>query len=387
MVVNLRDKQALISQLNELHSSTDWSAPDWALVTKTIKDTQQAWQRSGTVDFKVRKTVEREYSDAMTQVDAHLKDERESEVTRRQRMIAQLRKEFESDSLDQAVASAKRAQRQWKPTVQTDRKKEQALWEEFRTLCDEIFGKLKQASKETKAAWQAAAKERDALIDELDGLLKTEADPVANAAAGRANEIAKLWRQRSEIPKPVMVKMDRRFQTARKAFEQRLKRLRTTEANQHRSQLFELLNLCQNVEAALLEGADAEPWLNKVEEFDQTRGAQVKHLKKRFESALKALQGDQSAADLIRDQQPAALQARRALCLRGELVADVASPADVQADRKQLQLERLTLSLQGGGMSPEAELNEIYEQWFHLGGVSASDWQDLSQRFAAIQSK
>lgn len=383
---NFRDKQQIIDALNELHKTTDWDAPDWGAVTQALKEEQQKWQRSGAVDFKLRKTVERDYQLAIDQIEEHLKGERSTEVERRQRLIAQVRQTFENDSIDQAVRVAKTAQRQWKPTVQGDRKLEQSLWEEFRSVCDEVFGKLKETTKEAKAAWQAEAKEREGWIEQLDALLKSEADPVANAASGQAEELAKQWRQRSQIPKPVMLKLDRRFQAARKAFDQRLKRLRATEASKQEAQLNDLLELCQNIETALFTDSSADEWQAKLDEFDDARGSLAKHLRKRYEYALQGLQGDSAVKTDVQSQHESALESREALCLRGELVAQIDSPADKQEQRKQLQLERLRMSLQGGGKDTAIELAEIHDQWFQLAGVSASEWPDLRQRFAAIQS-
>ncbi|MEM7083203.1 MAG: DUF349 domain-containing protein [Pseudomonadota bacterium] len=389
---NLSKRREIVSALEALLDQTDWQQPDWAAVTQSHKELTAQWRRAGTVDYKMRKEIDLAYERIGQKLEAQFKEEREAEITRRRRLIDGLKQSQNSDSGGKLASAAKRAQRDWRPTVQSDRKTEQALWEEFRSVCDDIFGSLKQQQKDAKAAWQAQAADRDALCGEIEALLNdteapeqgyTERD--ASVAQGALDAAQKRWRERHQIPKNVLAKLESRYRHAQKVARQRIRRVRVAQEQKAGVALDELLHLCQKGEAHLIDGND-ETFSVDQSSVDGVRGPSGKALGKRFEALLALTESrDANAITRLSEARVANLAARRALCVRAELLAEIDSPTDAENERNALKLERLTQSMRGELPEPDREWSEILERWYGLGGVESKDWEALRERFSRAQ--
>ncbi|MFK8029040.1 MAG: DUF349 domain-containing protein [Gammaproteobacteria bacterium] len=392
---NLGVKKGLLQELETLLSDTNWDAPDWDAVVKTHKDLIAQWRRSGTVDHKVKKELEASYASVDKRLQEQFKEERDSEMLRRRRLIDQLKAQKETETGGKLASAAKKAQREWRPTVQGDRKTEQALWQEFRGVCDDIFGSLKEQQKEAKVAWQAEVAEREAMCAQVDALLVDESESgaesydtaAANQATGKLKELAGSWRERHQIPSGIAGKLDSRFKEARRNAEARIARVVKKEEKRNEEKLDVLLNVCQRADEALLSGDfDVEQFASKSDEFSTLRGVAGKGLSKRFEQTLRAMNGDSKAVEQIQQAVSDNLNTRTQLCLLGELVADVDSPPHAQSDRMALKMKRLTEAMQGELESPEKELAGIVNRWFSVGGVEAEHWSELNARFTKIRA-
>lgn len=389
---NLAQKKSLIEELESLLKQTDWSAPDWLAVTKKHKDLITQWRKIGAVDYKVRKELDAAFDAVNNGIDEQLHDERESEVSRRRRLIERLRSEQQAGSGGRLAAAAKRAQKEWRPTVQSDRKTEQALWEEFRSVCDEIFGTLKQQQKEAKEAWQADVSEREAVCDAIDQLLDPGADAdvsfdrkAANQASGQLRQLSKRWRQRHQIPAGVMTKLDKRFKASRRNAESRIESVLNQAERRATERLGQLHALCQRAEEALLEGTfDVDEAESHLPDFQTLRGVVGKALQKRYARVIQGMKGDPRATSAISAEQSHNLESRQALCLLGELVADIDSPPHAQNERMALRMKRLTEAMQGELPPVRDELADITRQWYAAGGVPASEWDEINARFAKV---
>ncbi|NNF16662.1 MAG: DUF349 domain-containing protein [Gammaproteobacteria bacterium] len=390
---NEKLKREIIRTLEELHANTDWQNPEWPEVCQIDKDARLQWQKTGVVDYKVRKELDQAFSQATVNLDAAMHDERDREVRRRERLIAQLQKEKSEGDIRSVAESAKRMQRNWRPTVQADRKTEQRLWTEFRTVCDEVFKQLKEEAKAEKEAWHAEADQRRSACDALEALLKEAPgtdDRALNLARGQAEEIRKDWRKRSTIPKAVFHKLERRFNDAMKAYQQRARQIRRHHEARRQDHLEQMAQLCQQAEQLAVETApDAQQraelqaaWSAGAEHMG---GSAAKMLISRYSRAEQAMDGSEQHRQAIERSFEKNLRKREQLCLLGELIADLPSPPDYADQRMQLQVERLKNALEGGVGEKRQELQGLITQWFELGGVAAPHWQQLQERFSRIR--
>jgi len=392
---NMGARKMILEALETLLNETDWSAPAWIDVAKAHKELVVQWQRAGTVDFKVKKELDASFESVNVQLEEQFKEERESEMQRRRRLIDNLKAQLEADTGGRLASAAKRAQRDWRPTVQGDRKTEQALWKEFRGVCDDIFGSLKQQQKDAKTAWQAEVTQREEMCESVIALLGESAKPEsgefsikdANQASGKKSEYAKSWKERHQIPSGIMSKLDARFKQATQEAESRIAAVMHKEEERAVERLDTLLNQCQRAEEALLTGEfDVEAFDAQKAEFEGLRGVAAKNLQKRFDIALKGMNGDDKVVESLQASLTENLEARNALCLIGELVADIDSPEYAQQERMKLKMKRLTEAMQGDLGTPEKELAAVVTKWYSMGGVAASEWIDLHARFEPVRT-
>ena len=153
---NFAQKQALI---NEIGTFAEHGLSADALA-KAIQQVQQKWQNVGDVDFTVKTQVNNAYREALAplkkQVEVYFNENAEV----KQALIMQAQALSAVEDVNVAIEQAKALQEKWKHVGQTQRKVENALWEQFRQANDVVFAKRKahnQIQKQENNAQVAAA--------------------------------------------------------------------------------------------------------------------------------------------------------------------------------------------------------------------------------------
>ncbi|MGO2131620.1 MAG: DUF349 domain-containing protein [Halomonas sp.] len=165
---NLAARIELCEQLEALLEQPCEQADPDAL--RRIRDSsRQLWQRHSPVPSKQAHGVERRFSHARHALQA-LIERRASEIAAAKRaLIEQLRALRDRDmDAHQRAEQAKAMQQQWRQLGRAPKGEEQALWRDFRHLCDEIFSRRDAARKDRQNHLQQRLDDMQVLIDQLD---------------------------------------------------------------------------------------------------------------------------------------------------------------------------------------------------------------------------
>lgn len=171
---HLEARIALCEQLETLLDTPAKDADPDAL--RHIRDQARAeWQRHAPVPRGQAHTVGRRFGRARSALQA-LIDQRATEVADAKRvLIDEAGKLLERPlSAEARAEQTKQLQQRWRALGRAPRGEEQALWREFRTLCDQIFG-LREAQRDDRH--QQSRERLDAmqeLIDHLDAWQPTQ---------------------------------------------------------------------------------------------------------------------------------------------------------------------------------------------------------------------
>lgn len=193
-VQNLETRQALCDQLATLLDAPDPEADPDAL--REIRDkAREQWRRCT--------PVPRQQAQAVGQRFATLSHDLQTLIDRRAQQIATAKRELiaearrlsgSSQPATQRAQEAKGLQRRWRALGRAPKGEEQALWREFRNLCDEIF-----ASREAEYVDQASrAKARldamQAVIDRFDAWQPSSSadEPVLEQAIAEVDALKPL---------------------------------------------------------------------------------------------------------------------------------------------------------------------------------------------------
>ncbi|MCH4561856.1 DUF349 domain-containing protein [Halomonas sp. EGI 63088] len=171
---NLEAREALCEQLETLLAQPASEADPDAL--RQIRDkAREQWRRSSPVPRDSAEAIGRRFGRIRHELQA-LIDRRAEEVAGAKRqLIEQARALLEGDQpATRRAEQAKALQRRWRTLGRAPRGEEQALWREFRSLCDGIFAS-REAERDDRAQ---QARERleamQALIDHLDAWHPTD---------------------------------------------------------------------------------------------------------------------------------------------------------------------------------------------------------------------
>lgn len=198
---NLEHRRRLVAEVEQLAHSTDWIA-----TAKRITALQAEWKAVGPVPRPHQRETWARFRQAcntfFTRRKADLaqrKEEWARNLALKQALCARVEALQEEPDVSAAVRAVRQIQDEWKAVGPVRRKQSDAVWRRFRTACDALHARLREA--ETRAAEDKLAV-REALCAELKALLPTDGSPPrpADAVAQTVSDIQGRWRAAPEVP-------------------------------------------------------------------------------------------------------------------------------------------------------------------------------------------
>jgi hypothetical protein len=348
---NLKKRQAIIDGLNARYASTDWKQPDWREIDKSISHARRNFYKIGAVDFKHRKRVARAMDEALEKYEQHLSRERSRSLRVREKLIADIEALGEITKLREALDQLEVLKKQWTITVTGKRELENGLWKRFQAACDNTYRRRDAERREQDAERNENLKQKQALIEELTRVAAAD-DGELLASAATLARIRHQWEAIGWVPRKQENSLDNQWRKAQKQF---TSALRAAESRARASELDNIAKratLCNQWEQAILDGSAID--MDAVEAewgaLPALPGARAEAMNRRFRQALTRPDDTTLAGNLAEKQ---------AACLKLEVMLELDSPKECQAERMAYQVERLNASLkkdQRAQDSPEALL-------------------------------
>lgn len=289
----------------------------------------------------------------------------------KRKLIAQLRRQLASVDAHTQVQIAKSAMPQWKALPRAQRKTEDALWNELRTLIDPVFETDRAAHDRQRSEREEQRRAVAEALAALESLV--DADFGADALRHQANELHQrfqtLERGRDD---------DLAFDRAMAKIERRMAMLRSGQAEQLRQR-----TLSQSARLAALEQriADGDTSTAVAAELDtlqtESPASELAHRISVARAALSDSEYRKALACALGDHDVAA-----EFALRAELAAGLPSPDEWRERRRALQLARLASKLSGGIESEEgAEM--LWRGWIAMAGTGLPSRAPIDARILA----
>ena len=336
---HLQDREKVCTALEALHAETDWERADWHVVQTAMNQQRKAWKACGTVGHKEWKQINQRFNDAMDALEAKLSAERTQNWAVREGLVVQATALLEQEDIAAATEQAKALQANWKITVAARPKDEQALWKQFRLPIDELFVRLKASRQTQRSETDLRIEQKEAICAQLEALQSLTAEEFAQASK-QAEGLCQSFNAIRDLPKPVWLKLEERFQRAEKALQTKRIQLR---------------------------------WQAKLAELDQLAAAS---------NELKQTSVDVDAGTLAANQAEG-----ENLCLQLEILMDVATPDDFRQARMQYQVAHMSDSMRGlkdsGDMRSQAL--QLLTAWYQLGAMSTQALASQQARIEAVR--
>ncbi len=383
---NFEKKQALCAQLAEFVAATDWKQPDWREADRLHRRSREQWYKLGPVNRSERKALDQHFQQILQRMETHLSAERTREFQRRQALVQQVQALIESPELRLAIETAKRAQAEWHPTVQSSPRQEQALWKEFRAACDAVFARRELEQQAAATERQSNLSRRLALCAEVEALADIDSSQLGEARV-RLETAQQEWQSIGLVPKTDQRSLEQRFETALRQFAHHERFLKRTSRRETFHQLHSRSRLCARLEKLLalapvdtdLLAQDRQTWKT----LPPLPTALLASIQGRFDAAVAALtEAPEQAPDLIA-QLEQNLERKRVCCIRMEIIAGIESPPEFAQQRMEYQVARLSASLAGGASKTETlhDPRLLQEEWCLTGALPADVEAELDTRF------
>jgi hypothetical protein len=325
---------------------------DWRTLASSTQRLRQAWSRLGTIDRKDKKRLDAAFSKAMDALMAPLDAQRRIEVARREQLIEEVGKlnPLERHTID----TLRRLQESWQDHARAlplERKTEQALWQKFRSACDQIFAKRKEHAHAADHERKSHLHAREAICAGLESASFEGDDKAVLAAIGKTlKEAAAAWQASGVVPRASEQKIDQRYRAAVGALQSQADAIRRRAGAAQANALREKLRLVQALESALAAegGIDGEEWNARWQALPALPAEQERTLRSRLDAALRAAGEGAGARSAYAAQLEDNRQRLLSEVLRLEIMAGIDSGAEFAKDRLKMQVEVLQSSLKSG---------------------------------------
>jgi hypothetical protein len=338
--------EAIVAEANAEIARLESGEADWKHVAGTVQRLRLAWSHLGAIDRKDKKRLDQQFGAALTTLQGPLEEQRKMEVAGREELIDEV---LAIDPHDRhAVDHLRDIQARWQEHARAlplERKAEQALWQRFRTACDDLFARRKETAHAADAERRAHEAAKEAISARLEAAAP---DATAATAPKLLRDAAAEWHAAGPVPRAHEARVEKRYHEAIARVQHHADLSRRAAGMALAGALRDKLRACQELEDSLAQPGQqvsVADWrarwaalLAAGPEYDPVLDA-------RFEAALNALETDRDAyARQLEANRPTLL----AELLRQEVAAGIDSGAEFARERLKLQVEALQSTLKAG---------------------------------------
>ncbi len=379
---NLEQRKRVLERVKAFETTQADESADRRTILDVLREAPREWRSHGPVDREAAAPAQAEFDAALDRLRAQLNAWHDQNAANRQALIAQARQLATLEDSSQAIDGAKRLQAQWRDAGPLPREQDQALWSEFRELCDTIYRKREEAFTQFAASLEAGKAQVILLCESIEAATKL-------APPSRSEGSAKLleWRTASDaigdVPRADARALRDRLERALSQYEALLGQQGRRDADAAVSNLFEAARHVRAYERAIDQNADeaehgalksaAEAFIATVPRWP-TGGQQAVR-----QALLRADAANPDDGSRERDL--------RMLCIRGELFGSTPTPAEDEALRRDYQMRHLMQSMGQGSQTDERDWDSMLLEWVGIRAISTEAHMDFERRFQRCLAK
>ncbi|HEY0922330.1 DUF349 domain-containing protein [Rheinheimera pacifica] len=307
-------REQIIAQALEFTATGDAKALDTRL-----QQLKQAWQQAGAVDKLQFTALNERFNQALMPLREQLKALQQQAADAKQQLVDKAQAALALDDANLTAKVLKECQQQWKVSGNAARKQDQALWLQFRAICDGFFNARSEQFEQQKQAEQAELKQFEMQLTQLS--VQLDAATELTALAELQQQLQTLQPDSSAAQQAVRQLQDK--------LKQKQQQWQQHQQQREFSQMFELL-------------ANAD---------------------------VSAEQLPAGYRDCFNKQQEQQFS-RAQLTLALELIADMPSPQSEQSARQQVQLLLLSDKHNQGSA---LDKHSLLKRWLQFGAISEAE--------------
>ena len=172
---NLAQRKEICAEIEQFAENTNWFSVDYRTVAELINKSHKKWHQYKDIPHKEHRAINEQFFSLLEPIQQKLDEEQQRNYERKQDLIDQLQSTMETtDDVETLVEKTKEAQVTWKGIGVTHRNSDQKLWKKFRRLCDQVFSRRDQATKQKRKDSKTTQNAAKKICDELSKLLNRD---------------------------------------------------------------------------------------------------------------------------------------------------------------------------------------------------------------------
>ena len=426
------ETEILITRAQTLLSSTEIATPKALLDARG--DLSERMRNLDQLDPKARAVLSKQIREINDSLSEKLNEQRKLAETDKRKLIARLRRDLIGAEPGAAIAAAKTAQSEWKTLSRADRKVEDELWAELRSLVDPHFASAKAADEKLRTQETEKAAAAEDIINRTRALVSDV--HAEHSVASALEKLENEWRAHMQADVPVEKpnarregttrdgagrdgfgrddrgaktggkgggrgddrhverdrerSKDRAFDTAVAQVQQAVTAVEATKLAAQQQLAVQKSALCLELESAWLADSESATSASTPIDFGDVRArwgalatlpaTQEASLRKRFEATLASAQSGAAPDATVLEQNATRADA---IAMALEYLTGRESPDALKAQRMQYQVQRLSTKLsRGNSESAAAEIARLSSEWLALGPLAPAARVVLSARIS-----
>ncbi len=369
---NLQRRKDIITQLEDFVEKVVWDKADWKVIDLLHRQSIEEWKSCTPVNRSEVEKIQTAFDTPLHILKDRLKEERDKNTEVKQSLLSEAKELLNEENLKKATDQAKALQKKWQQVGVCHRRQEQHLWKDFRSVCDQLFGKRSEQ-------WQEQKDQRDSNLtkaQEIIGQIQQLAEETSSNSKELSNQLRELqtsYGNVGSIPKEHYEKLEEQYRAASDRIKEKMSELKRAQKAAQGEALFNKLKVYHEASINQLSSEDAsQQWEGIIVED--------KKLVKLLEGAWKNLHAGKSALT------PTTEDKLRELCIRSEIVADKPSPESDQSLRMSLQVERLSKGMNNNQDNKETSTS-LLSEWLSLEVPEQNFNEYLNRLLVALEYK
>ena len=374
---NLDRRRDVLERLRAFETAQSGEHPDWRAVAAVLREARQEWRQHFPVDRAAGLAVQEEFDASLGRLQARLDAWYAQNVAEKKTLIQRAQALLAKEDGREAMDAVKRLQLLWKDVGTAPRDQEQQLWNEFREHCDAVYQKRQQAHAEYAASLEANKAQAVAICDEAEKAAGL-AGPELLEGVGKIPQWRAAFEALGEMPGADQRALHDRLERALKLCQSNLQRQRARDKEQS---FADLLEAARHIQAYGRAAAQAAPSAD-CDALKQAADAFIAGVQLWPKGAAEALERAWARAQATTGLDSSAHETElRMLCIRSEILADLPTPPEDQALRRDFQMQRLVRRMGQHGEAGADELDAMALEWVRVGPSSAGIYEPLLARF------
>jgi hypothetical protein len=377
---NLDSRKRVLERVLAFEAGIDPGQPDHPLIARVLREAPKDWRRHAPVDRDAGRPVEAEFHRALDRLRARVTAWHARNAADKQALIARAQQFATAGDTVLAVDEVKRLQAQWKTTGPVPHAQSEALWAEFRALCNAVYERRQQAFAEQSAVLEVAKAKAAALCGQIEQSLQ---ESPADRQSGQA--LLREWQAAfaaiGELPRAEARGLRDRFQRAMSGYEALLSGLEQRAIDAVETNVRAAARHVRAYQRAVIECAtDAEREALRTAAEVFIAGV-PRWPNKVTKQALQQALVRTDSAEFATEDDAARELALRTLCVRAEILGAAATPPEDAGLRREHELELLRQGLGQARRMDDRDWEGMRLEWLRMGAVAPAVHDELERRF------
>lgn len=171
---HLSNRLALVEETKSFTDSFDVNNVNWKAIDAKLNQLKQKWRDAGEVDRNKYRDLNEQFNTLLKPIKLAMHQHHQDNSTAKLSLIKQAEKALVNDDIQLAVNDVKKLQTQWRDIGYSGPKDENKLWQQFRTVNDQVFDRRNAEQNKQKEQQSELANKYFESISEIEARVLTD---------------------------------------------------------------------------------------------------------------------------------------------------------------------------------------------------------------------